>query len=90
MGQFFRSKQLPISYLRKGTNRYLFCVHNFTPNFVPQYFIALPNVDSIHEVFNTDREEYWGSGKINRNVEIICDPDGPAGELNSSLRRLPR
>ena len=65
-----------ISYLRKGANHYLFCVHNFSPNYVPDYFIALPNVNSIHEVFNTDREEYWGSGKINRNVEIISDPDG--------------
>jgi 1,4-alpha-glucan branching enzyme len=64
-----------ISYLRKGTNRYLFIVHNFTPNFVPQYFIRLPNVASINEVFNSDREEYWGSGKINGGVEIICDPN---------------
>ncbi len=65
-----------ISYLRKGTNRYLLCVHNFTPNFVPQYFLKLSNVASIQEVFNTDREEYWGSGKINRNVEIAFDPNG--------------
>jgi 1,4-alpha-glucan branching enzyme len=64
-----------ISYLRKGSNRYLFIVHNFTPSFIPQYFIRLPNVDSIKEVFNSDREEYWGSGKINGGVEIICDPN---------------
>jgi 1,4-alpha-glucan branching enzyme len=62
-----------ISYLRKGSSRYLLVVHNFTPNFVPQYFIRLPNVASIQEVFNTDREEYWGSGKINTQVEIIRD-----------------
>jgi 1,4-alpha-glucan branching enzyme len=62
-----------ISYLRKGTNRYLFVAHNFTPNFVPNYFIRLPNVASIEEVFNSDREEYWGSGKINSTVEIIRD-----------------
>lgn len=65
-----------ISYLRKGTNCFLFCVHNFTPNFVPQYFIRLQNVASIHEVFNSDREEYGGSGKMNRHVEIITDPHG--------------
>jgi 1,4-alpha-glucan branching enzyme len=64
-----------VSYLRKGTNCYLFIVHNFTPSFVPQYFIRLPNVDSIQEVFNSDREEYWGSGKINSTVEIIRDPN---------------
>ena len=65
-----------ISYIRKGMNQYLFCVHNFTPNFVPHYFIRLNNVASIREVFNTDREEYWGSGKINSNVEIVSDPNG--------------
>ncbi|MBS0603888.1 MAG: 1,4-alpha-glucan branching protein GlgB [Verrucomicrobia bacterium] len=65
-----------ISYLRKSANRFLFVVHNFTPNFVPDYMIALPNVASIREVFNTDREEYWGSGKINATVEIIRGEGG--------------
>lgn len=65
-----------ISYLRKGTNRYLLVVHNFTPNYVPQYFIRFSNVASIQEVFNSDREEYWGSGKINTAIEIVQDPTG--------------
>lgn len=64
-----------ISYLRKATDRYLFIVHNFTPNFVPDYFIGLHNVAAIKEVFNSDREEYWGSGKINTSVEIIRQVD---------------
>ena len=59
-----------ISYLRKGSSHYLLCVHNFTPNYVPSYFIRLKNAASVREVFNTDREEYWGSGKINREVSI--------------------
>jgi 1,4-alpha-glucan branching enzyme len=62
-----------VSYLRKGKSCFLFVVHNFTPNFVPQYFIRLPNVSSMKEVFNTDREEYGGSGKINLSVERIQD-----------------
>ena len=65
-----------ISYLRKGAHSILLCVHTFTPNFVQRYFIRLANVDSIREVFNTDREEYWGSGKINSTVEIIRDSSG--------------
>ncbi len=65
-----------ISYLRKAANRALFVVHNFTPNFVPHYFIGLQNVASLKEVFNTDREEYWGSGKINNDVEIVQDDQG--------------
>jgi 1,4-alpha-glucan branching enzyme len=77
-----------ISYLRKGSNSYLFCVHNFTPNFVPQYFIRLPNVASIHEIFNSDREEYWGSGKINRNVEIMTDPNGKKSGIQLQLAPL--
>ena len=60
-----------VSYLRKGSDRYLFIVHNFTPTFFPDYFIGLHNVAKVKEVFNSDREEYWGSGKINGPVEII-------------------
>ncbi len=67
-----------ISYLRKGSSQFLFIVHNFTPNFVPDYVISLPNVASIQEVFNSDREEYWGSGKINPAVEILESAEGKA------------
>lgn len=65
-----------ISYLRKGKSNFLFIVHNFTPQFIPEYFIRLCNVASIREVFNTDREEYWGSGKLNPKVEIMQDQKG--------------
>jgi len=69
-----------ISYLRKGDHTYQLCVHNFTPNFVPDYLVRLPGVFSINEVFNSDREEYGGSGKINRSVNIIQDLKGrPTG-----------
>jgi len=69
-----------ISYLRKGTNCYLACVHNFTPNFHADYFIRLPNIAAISEVFNTDSLEFGGSGKINSNIEIVKSPDGrPTG-----------
>ncbi len=62
-----------ISYLRKGTNHYLCCVHNFTPNSVPDYFIRLSNVRAIRQVFNTDREEYGGSGKLSESIRIVQD-----------------
>lgn len=77
-----------ISYLRKGTNNFLFCVHNFTPNFVPQYFIRLPNVASIQEVFNSDRGEYWGSDKINRTIEVVSDPNGRKTGIQIQLAPL--
>ena len=65
-----------ISYLRKGKGQILFAVHNFTPNFVTGYTIRLRNVQAIREVFNSDREEYWGSGKINPHVAIAVDSKG--------------
>lgn len=66
-----------ISYLRKKEGAYLACVHNFTPSYYGQYFIRLQNVKEIREVFNTDREEFGGSGKINnQNIAISQDEHG--------------
>ncbi len=77
-----------ISYLRKATGRYLLIVHNFSPNFEPNYFVSLQNAESIHEVFNTDREEYGGSGKINTAVEIIQDSHGKRTGVSLQLAPL--
>jgi 1,4-alpha-glucan branching enzyme len=60
-----------ISYLRKAEQQILFCVHNFSANCVPNYMVRLPNVLRIVEVFNTDEQEYGGSGKVNSSIEII-------------------
>jgi len=62
-----------LSYLRKGAHRQLFCVHNFSPHYVPSYFFPLRSVQAVREVFNTDGEQYGGSGKINPQVEIVDD-----------------
>lgn len=51
----------------------LLCVHHFTPTFLEPYFISLPGVKSIKEVFNSDEEKYGGSGKVNFSVEVIKD-----------------
>ncbi len=56
-----------ISYVRKGKNSRLVCVHNFTPNFVPDYKLQIEG--KLKEVFNTDSAEYGGSGKINRDLD---------------------
>lgn len=64
------SSNATLSYLRKGNDTYLLCVHNFKPHYFPDYYIPLKNMTAIREVFNSDREEYWGSGKINHNVAI--------------------
>lgn len=68
---FFDRKNSVVSYLRKGNGVYLACVHNFIPNYFSEYVIRLPNVKAVKEVFNTDREEYGGSCKINTQVSIV-------------------
>jgi 1,4-alpha-glucan branching enzyme len=73
---FSDRKNSVISYLRKGDRSYLACVHNFTPSYFSDYFIGLQNVAEIKEVFSTDREEYGGSGKVNRNISIHKDEKG--------------
>lgn len=57
-----------ISYLRKSTDSTLLIVHNFTANTHLDYQIAMPHLNLIQEVFNSDREEYFGSGRINTQV----------------------
>ncbi len=59
-----------LSYLRKGRHATLLCVHHFTPSFHTDYFIPLPRIAKIREVFNTDREEFGGSGKINETISF--------------------
>ncbi|MBM3207223.1 MAG: 1,4-alpha-glucan branching protein GlgB [Chlamydiae bacterium] len=62
-----------VSYLRKSDQEIVLCVHNFTPSYFSEYFIPLKNIESIEEVFNTDREEYEGSGKINTFVNLCYE-----------------
>lgn len=60
-----------ISYLRKSTTEQLFIVHNFTPQFIENYYIPLKNVAVLREALNTDNEKYGGTNKINQNPQII-------------------
>jgi 1,4-alpha-glucan branching enzyme len=77
-----------LSYLRKGVNCYLLCVHHFTPTYVSEYFVCLRNVRQITEVFNTDSEEYGGSGKINSHVEIVKNAEGQSVGIQIRLAPL--
>lgn len=73
---FADHKNSIISYRRKGAGGELLCVHNCTPTYHPHYFIRLHTVKSVKEVFNTDAEQYGGSGKVNGRVEMILGADG--------------
>lgn len=69
-----------ISYLRKGSFDRFLCIHNFTPTYHEDYFIRLPGVDGIHEVFNSDEERFGGSGKLNPHPIIVRNDQGhPVG-----------
>lgn len=59
-----------ISYLRKGTNDRVLCIHNFTPTYFPEYSVHLSGFKKIEEIFNSDDQHYGGSGKVNTNPRI--------------------
>lgn len=78
-----------ISYRRKGSSDVeLLIVHNFTPTYHPVYFITLPHVVSIKEVFCSDAEEFGGSGKHNQQIEICRTPDNVVAGVNLQLAPL--
>ncbi len=78
-----------ICYRRKGNTPYeLLCVHHFTPNFQPLYYIYLPNILSIEEVFNSDDTSFGGSGKKNAHVEMCTDTSGAVTGINIQLAPL--
>jgi 1,4-alpha-glucan branching enzyme len=54
-----------ISYLRKSSTNSLLCLHHFTPQYFPEYVLKLPAPAKMVEIFNSDREEFGGSGKTN-------------------------
>lgn len=61
-----------LCYLRKSSKACLLCVHHFTPSFFPAYFIKFPYIRALKEVFNSDRTEYGGSGKLNADPKVIA------------------
>lgn len=70
---FNDNKNSTISYLRKSSDGNLLCVHNLTPVYHHEYVIYCANFSTISEVFNTDSEQYGGSGKCNHQIKILRD-----------------
>lgn len=77
-----------ISYLRRSRNETLLCVHNFTPNYHPEYILNTSKVTQAEEVFNSDDLKYGGSGKVNGLKEAIKDKDGRVTGFKVSLPPL--
>jgi len=77
-------KNSVISYLRKSANEKFLCVHNFTPAYLPEYFIRLRGFEKIEEVFNSDDQKYGGSGKVNKSIRV----DRHEGEVAGATIQL--
>ncbi len=60
-----------ISYLRKADGKCLACVHNFTPETVPNYLIKLSRVKEVKEIFNSDSASYGGSNQLNLEIRAV-------------------
>jgi 1,4-alpha-glucan branching enzyme len=86
--EFNDTQNSVISFLRKGNQEKLLCVHNFTPQYYPEYFIRTNLVEYIEELFNTDAEQYGGSGKLNSYPETIRDENGRSLGVRISLAPL--
>jgi 1,4-alpha-glucan branching enzyme len=61
-------------YWRRGKNSQIICVHNFTPEFYPFYWIHVKHLKRVRELLNTDEERFGGSGKT--NPDLAAEPDG--------------
>ena len=84
---FSDHKSSVISYLRKGSLSSVVCVHNFTPLYFSDYFIPLSNLAYVSEIFNSDSEQFGGSGKVNATALLVKDQVGHP--IGFSIRLAP-
>ncbi len=77
-----------ISYLRCSSSEQLLCLHNFTPNFCPDYRLHLPGVRSVRALFSSDQPEYGGSGVTGQEVKLLLDAKGCSTGIEIRLAPL--
>ncbi|MCB1081207.1 MAG: alpha amylase C-terminal domain-containing protein, partial [Chlamydiia bacterium] len=63
-----------LSYLRKGKEETLLCIHHFSGERLDNYLIPYQRAKIAKEVFTTDSQEYGGYGII--NSEIAMEKEG--------------
>jgi len=63
-------EHLVIAFLRKGEKQTLLCVHHFAEEPLKYYRIPLKGAAQVKEVFNTDSEQWGGSGIMNPDVVV--------------------
>ena len=75
-----------VAFIRKAENPndYIIAVCNFTPNARDNYRIGVPDKGAYLEVFNSDDEEFGGSGI--KNVNDIITEDTPWHNQQQSIQ----
>lgn len=63
-------ESLVIAFLRKGEEQTLLCVHHLGEHPIESYTIPIQGVKGAKEVFNTDSEQWGGSGRMNPSVKV--------------------
>ena len=61
--EWVSSHQDMLSYLRRGNEETLLCIHNFSLSSLHDIFISIPLVKEVRILFNTDLHQYGGYGK---------------------------
>ena len=78
-----------VVFLRRDKKgKLLLCAVNFSPNAYGDYRFGVPPRKEWREVFNTDAEEYGGSGVRNDGV-ILCERIPSHGQAQSISIRIP-
>ena len=86
--QFQDSNNSVIAYMRHGVNSSVLCVHNFTPQYIPNYFFWSHRINKLNEIFNTDEQKYGGSGKVFSPAEVKYDANGQIIGIEIALAPL--
>ncbi len=68
-----------ISFFRRGKKKEIVCLFNFTPVTRERYFLQIPKATQLQEAFNSDSQEFGGSGKINESLALQKDGLGNLG-----------
>ncbi|MEN6411360.1 MAG: 1,4-alpha-glucan branching protein GlgB [Veillonellales bacterium] len=84
------ASQSIVSFIRQGKRKenFLIVVCNFTPEVREEYRIGVPQPGSYREIFNSDREEYGGSGQVNEG-EISSETVEWHNREQSIVLRIP-
>lgn len=80
-----------ISFIRKGRDKenYLIFICNFTPIVYYDYRVGVPELISYKEIFNSDSEEFGGSGQTNDEILIAEDKKWNSQKYNIMLKIPP-